>query len=355
MRKHTGIVVSLLLAGASQAWSQSCVDVQQSTKSKIDGIQVAYAADIKAMENRIKSESEQIKEDSPNPDNAVEAAISFDLDVSSHNEEFIFHLPEVTVKDQKISLDLPQVTMKEQKWAFDLPATKMKMQCINGIPETVCKMTTRDIGFGVKIDVPECYTRAGKDMCSEIPVFYMERHEAILGVPEFKMDRTDFVMGIPEVAMEEQRIVITIPDFTVKNVKVEADETKKKADELSISAKKESEELAYNLKSEIEQASLGGIRETFDCQRRNLEAQRLSTVAKLDANLEVFSVSLQKAREVGASEIAAQMEKSVKEMGAARDAAESKFQEAMSGLNDEMQKALKAAVDKGFSTVSAAQ
>jgi hypothetical protein len=354
MFKHIGILVFFVIGGVSTAWGQSCTETSQ-LKDKIDAIQVSYAGDVKAMENRVKSEAETIQKDAPNPDNPVEAAISFDLDVSSHDEEFIFHVPEVTMKDQKISLDLPQVTMRQQKWIFDLPATKMELQCINGIPETVCKMVTKSVGFGIKIDVPECYTRAGQDICTEVPVFLMEKHEVVLGIPEFIVDRTEFSMGIPEVTMKEQKIVLTIPDFTVKNVKVEAKETKEKAEELSTSAKKDAAELSYKLKSEIEQTSLQGIRDTFDCQRRGLEAQRVSSLSKLDANLEVFKVSLQKAREVGAAEIAAQMEKSLTDLGVARANADLKFQEALGGLNSEMDKAIKAAVGKGFTTVSAAQ
>lgn len=348
--------ISGLLLNSYATAANVCSASQADLQSKISEIQKRYATKTDDFKRKIEQDVAAIKEDGPDPDNPVEAGVQLDFDITSHEEEFIFGLPEITVKDQELSLDLPQVTVKDQTWSYDLPTTRMRLQCTPGIPETVCGTRVEDVGFGIKTDVPYCELRAGADICLDLPELYMERHEIILGVPEFTMAKTSFVMGIPEITMKDQRIVLTIPDFTLKDVKVEQTKTEEASKALSNSAKAEAAQSAATLKSEVEQVSIQGIKDIFGCQISNLEVQKNDSLAKIDNTLLVFKSTLDKAREVGASDIAANTEASLVKLIEARNGAATKFDDAITKTKGDMEKTLKKAVRDGdFATMSAAQ
>lgn len=316
-------------------------------ETQFSTIQASYEERIAAVTKRTQEESARIAEEAPDP-NAVEAMVDIQIDVSSHDEEIILHLPEVTMKDQTLSLDLPQVTMVDQEWIFHTPSIRMVMSCTPGLPETVCEWKTRDVGFGIKTDILECYTRAGDDICLEIPEPFMEEQRIVLGVPEVTMATTEFVMGVPEIAMKEQRIVITLPDFTVRQVSAEIAETKEISQELAARAGAETSTLSTQMKADLSQASVERIKSTFACQIDALELQRVAALAMIDTNVSAVTGALEAARQAGATQIAESTENSLAALIAGRDHAQKKFDLARDQLTAAMDEALIKASDAGL-------
>ena len=109
--------------------------------------------------------------------------VGLDIDVSWKRTDISLDLPEVKIVDQRWVIDLPQVTMKDQSIIFHTPSIRMETQKTGEYPETRCTMVTKDIGLGVKIDVPEC-TVWWSPIYIDVPVPFMQEHTIIMGIPE---------------------------------------------------------------------------------------------------------------------------------------------------------------------------
>lgn len=343
-------IFCLFSVGSSFAMAQTdqCAALSAGGMERSSEIKARYQGRIDQITTDTKQQADQLAADGPDPDNAVEGAIKFDLDFSSHDEEIIFHLPEVTIKDQALSIDLPQVTMKTQDWIFHTPSTRMETQCTPGLPETVCKWVTRDIGLGIKTDIYECYMRAGSDICLDVPVIFMEEQRISLDVPEVTMDTVEIVMGIPEVTMKENRMVITVPDITVKDVEAEISETRQKGQELASRSKEQSQTLSTQMKAELDQVALDSIKESYTCQMDSLNLKRTAALGEIDKNISAITGGLEAARASGATQIADSNERALASLVANRDKVIAMFDEAAATMTSQMEGQLGKASQAGL-------
>lgn len=207
--------------------------------SKCDAIQEVIAGGTKELVSKLKIDSQTLAEDiqgkakdlMPDIDTTgIDVWVGLDIDVSWKTVEFSLDLPEIKMVDQEWSLDLPQVTMKDQAIIFHTPSIRMVRVKTGEYPESFCTMTTKDIGFGVKIDVPECTVRFSP-IYIDLPEPFMEEQRIVMGIPEFRMDRTAFILGVPEFAMKTQNFSLDLPQFTVKNINAEATKAKERGDD----------------------------------------------------------------------------------------------------------------------------
>jgi hypothetical protein len=255
----------------------SCEAQQASVTSKAEGLVTQLSKKSAKLAADIKEKSKDID---PNVDTSgPDVWVGMDLDIKWDLTEFILDLPEVRLVEQRWSLDVPQVTVKEQKIIFDVPSVRMKTVKTGEYPETICKMTTKDIGFGVKIDVPEC-TVKWSPIYMDVPEPYMQRNEIVLGVPEFAMGRVDMILGVPEFSMRTQRVALHLPQITVKNVNVETKKAEEKGKSLAAQSRVEANKLTSEFQ-ETAKIELGqDVKDLFYCFEQELSAQKHAALEK---------------------------------------------------------------------------
>jgi hypothetical protein len=326
------IALIIACSGVSaRADDDSCSALSAHTQAAIDAITKKYDAMIADQQGQIKKQAQIIEDDAKNdkPDNAVEGVIKFKFKVSSHIETISLDVPEVTVRDKEMSFDLPEVSIKQQTWKYDIPQTKMGMQCIDGPPETVCHMETKNIGFGIKTDIPVCSLRPGKQICTEVPEFYIATTETTLGVPEVAMKTQKIVIGVPEFKMGRQEIKFSVPDLTLVDIEASQKETQKKSDDLTATAKQGSQALAEGMKAEIAKASSDSIAQTMDCERASINAKRNEALATIEKNISVVQAALTQAKAVNAAEFAQSMQATLEKPIASRKETNEAFDKAL--------------------------
>ena len=245
----------------------SCDQKQTILTDRANMLVAKLTTESKALASDIQEKSKEID---PNINtDGPDVWIGMDIDISWKRVDFSLDLPEVTMKDQKWSLDVPQVTMKDQSIIFHTPSIRMKTVKTGQYPEITCRMETRDIGLGVKIDVPVCVTTM-KDMFMDVPEPFMQEQKIVMGIPEFKMDRTEMILGIPEFTMKTQKFSLDLPEFTAKNIKVEANKAKDKGDALSAEARTRSEKLKETFKENAKLELSSDVATLFDCYQSEL-------------------------------------------------------------------------------------
>nr|GFD20512.1 hypothetical protein [Tanacetum cinerariifolium] len=189
------------------------------------------------------------------------------------------------------SLDLPQVTMKDQSIIFHTPSVRMKTVKTGEYPETTCRMKTKNIGFGIKIDVPEC-TVTWSPIYIDVPEPFMEEQRIVMGIPEFRMDRTEFVLGIPEFTMKTQSFSLDLPQFTVKNISVEANKAKEKGDLLGNEAHIRSEKLKSNFKENAKLELGADVTALFDCYQSELMQRKNDALKQFENGVNLIQSTI---------------------------------------------------------------
>ncbi len=217
--------------------------------------------------------------------------VGLDIDVSWKRTDISLDLPEVKIVDQRWVIDLPQVTMKDQSIIFHTPSIRMETQKTGEYPETRCTMVTKDIGLGVKIDVPEC-TVWWSPIYIDVPVPFMQEHTIIMGIPEFKMDRTEFVVGVPEFTMKIQKIALDLPQFTVKNISVEANKAKEKGDALSEEARTRGAKLKENFKENAKVELGTDVTALFDCYQSDLMQRKNDAMKQFENGVNLIQSTI---------------------------------------------------------------
>jgi hypothetical protein len=256
-----------------------CNDKQDAVTKKAGALVAQLSEKSQALAADIKDKSKGID---PNVDTTgPDVWVGGDIDIRWERVDFSLDLPEVTIVDQKWILDLPQVTVKNQEIIFHTPSVRMKTVKTGEYPETTCKMVTKDIGLGVKIDVPEC-TVTWSPIYIDVPEPFMEEQRIVLSVPEFTMDRVELILGIPEFKMTTQHFALHLPQVTVKNINVEVKKAEEKGKALSEESKirgmKLTEEFKENAKLDLGQ----GVKELFYCYEQELIQQKNSAMKKFE-------------------------------------------------------------------------
>jgi hypothetical protein len=198
---------------------------QSDFQKRIEEIKKRYEPRIAALTEK----GQEIGEDYETPSDAG-AVIGVDFKVDWKDEEVVFDLPSITVRNQNISLDLPEINSSREKIAFDVPDVRMVDRKVGQYPEF----------YGLSV--------RWKDIIITVPEPYMRRVEIISDIPTVTMKRQDFVLGIPQITTEQYRWVLRLPQFTIVNISAQTDEIKDKGEAL----KAEGEQLSSEMKAEIQ-------------------------------------------------------------------------------------------------------
>lgn len=249
----------------------ACEDLQTAVTTKLQALVAGLSEKSAALGADVRQRASQIDPDidTSGPD----VWVGLDIKIDWKRTDFSLDLPEVKMADQRWSLDLPQVTVKDREIIFHTPSVRMKTVESGRKPEMTCRMVTKDVGFGVKIDVPECKVE-WTPMYMDVPETFMQEQRIVIGLPEFTMARTEFVLGVPEFTMKRQDFSLDLPQITVKNISVEA----RKAQEAGEALSAESRTRAAKLKEEFRENAklqLGyDVSSLFACYRQDLIAKK---------------------------------------------------------------------------------
>ncbi len=267
----------------------ACEDLQKAVELKTQHFVGQLQQKSAELSADIQQRAQQI---SPDIDtNGPDAWVGIDFDIEWERAEFSLDLPEVKMVDQRWSLDLPQVTMKNKDIIFHTPSMRMKTVQVGSKPETVCKMTTRDVGFGIKIDVPECTVR-WTPIYIDVPEPFPQEQRIVIGIPEFRIDRTEFVLGVPEIAMRTQKFALDLPKFVVKNISVEAKKAQEQGETLSQEATIRSARLKEEFRSTA-QLELGhDVTALFDCYRQDLMTNKNDALHRFGDGINLLQTSI---------------------------------------------------------------
>jgi hypothetical protein len=238
----------------------ACDEIQAKVTSKASTLVAQLSEKSQALQAEVKDRAEDIAPDvdTSGPD----VLVGIDFDVQWERVDFSLDLPDVSIIDQKWVLDLPQVIMKNQEIIFHTPSVRMKTVKTGEYPETTCKMVTKNIGLGVKIDVPECVVTFSP-IYMDVPETFMQMQRIVLGVPDFRMDRTEMILGIPEVKMTTQSFSLHLPKITVKDIRVEAKKAEEEGRALSDEARVRGEKLREEFKEEAKLSLSQDVKDLF--------------------------------------------------------------------------------------------
>ena len=218
----------------------------------------------------------------------------FVIKIEMIRTEFKLDLPGITVKDQRWSFDAPEVTMKDKEMSFDLPVAKLERRRGPDVPEMVCRIETREVGLGVKIDVPVCDLR-NKETYLDVPVIVMETKRIVVGLPEVVMKRQEVVIGVPEIRMETQSFSFDVPRILIELAQDAGKKAAEEAMKIATEAQLAAATKQHSLREQMRLRLVGPCNEMFDCYRGELASARDQTVAMFDPSIKQITNSIQAA------------------------------------------------------------
>lgn len=266
-----------------------CNEMQAKLNERANALAGKLAEESQALAADIKKRTSEIdpRIDTSGP----EVWVGVNFDVTWKRVDFSLDLPEVRLVEQRWALDLPQVTMKEQRLVFDIPSVRMTTVKTGEYPETTCRMVTKDVGLGVKIDVPECTVR-WSPIYIDLPEPFMERQEIVLGIPEFRMERTEMILGIPEFTLKTHRFSLDLPEFKVKDIQVEASRARERGEALARDAKERSAKLRERFRAEAKVDLGGDVTALFDCYQNEMMQRKNEAASQFDSGINLLQGTL---------------------------------------------------------------
>lgn len=225
----------------------------------------------------------------------------FVMKIEMMRTEFKLDLPGITMKNQRWFFNAPEVTMMDREMSFDLPVTKMERRRGPDFPETVCHIETREIGFGVKIDVPVCELR-NKETYLDIPVIVMETKRIVVGLPEVAMKGQEVVVGVPEIRIETQTFSFDVPRVVVEPAQNAGKKVAEEALKIATEAQLAATTKQHSLREQMRFRLLGPCKDMFDCYRGELATARDQIVAMFDPSIKQITSSIQAALGRGIAE-----------------------------------------------------
>jgi hypothetical protein len=341
------LVLILALTPGAQAQSlDQCKAIATAMKSDIDKVSAKYKATFAAESQSLSERAQKIKDENPDP-SPVGATLTFDIKVTSHQQEFIFGLPTATMKTQAMSFDLPVITSSTIKWSWSIPEGTMKQQCIPGIPETVCSVPVCSLPScnfsgcsGGGCSGGGCSLKAGKDICTNVPDITMVQHSASMDVPSTTMQKQNIKLDLPEFSMAEQHIILTIPDFTLVDVKAATQKMESDSNDLQSAGSQEVAKLSAQMKTDVKQTADKGIKSTFDCYESSIAGQRDAALLNIDNNIAKLRSSADQARSMKNDPVAAQIDAAIQQVSVNRAAVVATFAKVLTDLRAQRDQAL---------------
>jgi hypothetical protein len=133
--------------------------------------------------------------------------------------------------------------------------------------------------------------------------------------------------------MVRQEWILRLPQFTITNVRVEMDKTKKSADEIATRGQQKIKGLAAQFQAESEKVALTEMNEVVDCKRREVLRKRDETLLEIDKNISVLQASVKAAADANAVELEKQMRENIASLTKARGDVAKQFNDALAQLD----------------------
>lgn len=265
-----------LLKVSTEVSSFSAENTQPSAlQVKIDAIKARYESKL----SQLKQRSTEATADLPSKEEMI---IGVDFG-KMHLVEWIFDLPETTMRLQTWKLHVPEFTMGEKRWRFHVPEPCMKYM---------------KFPWGGGMHVP--------DVCIKEKVWFVK-------VPEVAMRQQTWKLHIPEFTMKRQRWVFDLPEIKLESAKSKVDASRGKVEQIST----EMQSTAAEMKQEISEVTKAYL---VDAKKDGL--------AKFDGAIQLVSAALAAGPEASKAGLMAQLG----EIKKSRDEFVAKIDEQMADL-----------------------
>lgn len=332
--KSFGIVLATLLSCNVYAQTQSPACSGNDASGSLERVSAKYKQAFEENAARYKEEGQRIEGETPNTD-GPDAYVNMDVDVSMKRVDFSLSLPEITMKSQSLSMDVPTLESRRQEYSMDVPVTWMAQQCVPGPPEVVCRTTSRmRCVFGACTKIPEvsCSTRAGRNICTEVPQFKMETRKAALDTPVVVMKPQGFVLGVPQVSMALHKYALDVPQITVRNINAEVRQQKQDAEALSERADSETASLQESMRAEVAASTAQAVDQVFSCHISEIEQQRGQALSKIDSQIATVQAARDAAAKNNAAELLESFDKALADLVQAKQTTVDQFARAIEQL-----------------------
>jgi hypothetical protein len=287
-------------------------DVTSSCSAEQQGMEGAFAQVQLVMDSLVNSAAareaeymEQVVDTTPKPEKLENVGIiHVEFDVTWNMKSFDIPGIKVGSSTQDFIYNVPQVTMRQKNISFDTPATRWVDKKIGQKPETTCRWK---IGWvlGVKTKKWEC-TTTWTDIITKVPETYMERKTISTDIPEVAMRPMRTSMSLPSVTVTSQRVLLRMPEFRIRwpdDVREEQEETaKQQASKFQAVVESASHQSQARLSEAVSYAqavvaekAVPMINAFYGCTRANVSAQQVAfakafaaTIAQQEAVLELL-------------------------------------------------------------------
>jgi hypothetical protein len=236
-------------------------------QQEIDAVMARHQPEMRQIEQDARALSKEGQDNQPGP---IGGSVRVSGEVTWQIWEFVLHLPEFSMRENRIVLHIPEVAMREQRWVYNLPGFYWK--------------ETSVLGLGTM----------------HLPQTSMEEQVTILHIPEVAMREQVWVLHLPDVTMREQRIALHVPSFTVRDVGGEMHALEEKGQDLN----RRGIELEKAIQSEIDPIRTkymalyrAEVSQTYDAVLNGMRTTRGALPEQLRAQMdsEIQGVEQQKA------------------------------------------------------------
>jgi hypothetical protein len=248
------ILIVIACATATSAFAQQ---PQNSCPAELAALN-RVSSEFKPQLDSISARGDDLKKDS---EKKSDLSLEFKVDMKEHH--WIFDLPSVTMRDQRIVIGIPEFRMNTREFSFDVPETVMVAKKVGQYPETIVN------GFNVTI--------RWKDIITHVPEVRMVRKSFKMDIPETRLTDTAMIFGVPDVRMERQDWYVKIPEFTLKKIEVAGVPVYNDFDKRG----KELEKSANEVKSDMKTTLIQRTSALFTCLRAFISNQRATAIDQM--------------------------------------------------------------------------
>jgi hypothetical protein len=251
----------------------------EASNDRIKELTDKYTATLKQISEAMKAAQAAIQERAEELIEDAQQKFKFDLTLRSETKTFKLNVPQVAMRERKISWDTPFMELKPQDWKFSTPSVRMKSVKVGQYPEF------------------HGFTIVWKDIIVDVPEPFMQEQSVVISMPEFRMDTVSYKVSVPEFTWAETQFKLDLPELVVGDISfvipLKTDEVKAKGEQIKADALKLAEETKQKYAEALKdyQHSLGGgliegIDKRFDPSWDALMTKREEALKEFDKQLQ---------------------------------------------------------------------
>lgn len=270
----------------------------------------------------------------------------FLVELTMHEERFVFSAPSIRVTQKKVRFDVPTIKVDDQTVSFKIPVPGTRR--VKGPPKpewrTEWTVVCHKVPFNGKLCTKQPQsTLIWVDTWLDLPTIEYKEVRITAGLPQVSMQTREISFNIPEVAMKDVEVTLKVPSVKVSYKRDVSRQTAARttalAQSLQESVARKDVEFSNRLKGEVAPLALS----MFNCHRSEIEVHRTNATTQFEIEISKLSSVVSTLLTKGIPETdqivvdaKALLAKAVEK----RDEAAKPFNEAIEALNKAIEKAM---------------